>query len=49
VKGDKLQDFIKWMMQQKGMSSEIDVIRFLSSEFKDNLPEVDKLLDQVFL
>lgn len=48
-KGGALQDFIRWMMQQKGLTSEIDVIRFLSSEYKDDLPAVDKLLDHLYL
>jgi hypothetical protein len=48
-KGGNLQDFIKWLMQGRGMTSEVDVIRFLTAEFKDNLPALEKLLDQMYL
>lgn len=47
--GAPLQEFIKWLLAYKGMSAEIDVIRFLASEYKENLPALEKLIDQLYL
>lgn len=47
--GAPLQEFLKWMLQYKGISAEIDVIRFLAGEYKDNMAALEKLTDQLFL
>lgn len=47
--GAPLQEFIRWTMSYKGVSAEIDVIRFLAGEYKENLPAMEKLIDQLFL
>lgn len=48
-KGKELQDFIRWQMLRKGLNGETDAIRFLASEYKDDLVSMDKMLDQIAL
>jgi hypothetical protein len=47
--GATVQEFVRWLMQYKGLSAEIDVIRFLAAEYKDTFPALEKLLDQLYL
>jgi DNA polymerase III delta subunit len=36
-------------MQRKGLNGELDAVRFLASEYKEDLPALDKLLDVLML
>jgi hypothetical protein len=47
--GAPTQDFIKWLILRKGMTTEIDILRFLAAEYKELLPALEKLLDQLYL
>jgi len=49
VKGASLQDFIKWMLSRRGVSTETSVIRYLSSEYREDLIFLEKLLDRAYI
>lgn len=47
--GATVQDLVKWLITYKGMSGDIEVLRFLAGEYKDNFPSLEKLLDLLYL
>jgi hypothetical protein len=47
--GAPLQELLKWVLVHKGMSAEIEVLRFLAGEYKENLLACEKLIDQLYL